>query len=78
MVDVALPHLGVAHLGALELGTRIGQHGRAQIDAEAAPIAIAQQFEHAPGPRAEIDQQPERARPERRRHRGLHLGLRNM
>ena len=63
IVDVALPHLRVREAGALELGARVGQHGRAQVDAEAAPdSASREQLEHAARAGAEVDEQIERAR----------------
>ena len=64
---------GRARPAALELGARVGQHGRAQIDAEAASIALAEQLEHAARPGAEVDERdrtdprpaPRKRRPQR-------------
>ena len=75
VVDVGLAHLHMRQAGALQLGARIGEHGRAQVEAEAAPEARAEQLEHAPRSRAEIDEQIERAVAERAGDGGLHVGL---
>ena len=75
IVDVALPHLGVPQLRAFELGAGIGQHGRAQVDAETPPIALAEQLEHAARAGAEIDEKLERSGSQRVRHGRLDVRL---
>ena len=75
IVDVALPHVGAPGLAAFELGARVGQHGRAQVDAEAAAIALAEQLEHAARAGAEVEEEIERAGAQRLRDHGLHVRL---
>ena len=65
IVDVALAHLRMREAGALELGARVGEHGRAEVEAEAAPEARREQLQHAARAGAEVDQQIERAGAER-------------
>ncbi len=76
IVDVALAHMGAAGLAALELGAGVGQHGRAQVDAEAAAIAVAEQLQHAPRAGAEVDEQIERAGAQHLGHHGFHVAPR--
>ena len=78
VVDVALAHAAMLEPGAVEPRARQRQHVERQIDAEAALDIGPEQFEHAPGAGAEIEQRAERAgrparrgsplRPRRRRH----------
>ncbi len=75
IVDVALPHVRAPGSAAFELRARVGQHGRAQVDAEAAPIALAEELEHAPRSGAEVEEEIERARAQRLRDDGLHVRL---
>src|SRR5436305_15117289 len=55
-VDVALPELRVAQSGTLQAGTGDGEHRRGLIDADRALGERRQQFQHAAGAGAEIEQ----------------------
>ena len=67
VVDVALPHAAMAQAGAVEPGARHGQHVEREVDAEAALEVGAEQFEHAAGAGAEVEQRAERPVGERGR-----------
>ena len=60
IVDVALAHAAMAQARAVEPRARQRQHVERQIDAEAALDPRPEQFEHAPGAGAEIEQRAER------------------
>ena len=60
IVDVALPHAAMFQAGALEPVARQQQHVERQVEAEPALDLAAEQFEHAAGAGAEIQQRTER------------------
>lgn len=74
VVEIALAHAAVLQAGALEAVARQEQHVERQIEAEAAFDFRAEQFEHAAGAGAEVEQRAERLVAERladRRFDGL-------
>src|SRR6476660_9049140 len=73
-----MTRLCVGEPGALKLHTRIAKHVAAEIEAKSARGARREQFEHAPGPGAEIDEQREGSRPKRLVHRRLDLAFGDM
>ena len=72
IVDVALPHAAMLQAGALQPVARQQQHVERQIEAEPALDLGAEQFEHAAGAGAEIEQRAERLVGERGADRVLH------
>ena len=72
IVDVALPHAAMAQAGAVEPRARERQHVERHVEAEAALDRRPEQFEHAAGAGAEIEQRAERLVGERRADRLLH------
>ncbi len=60
VVDVALAHAAMLQPGAVEPRARQRQHVERQIEAEAALDVGGEEFEHAPGAGAEIEQRPDR------------------
>ena len=66
IVDVALPHAAMAQAGAVEPRARERQHVERHVEAEAALDRGPEQFEHAAGAGAEIEQRAERLVGERR------------
>ena len=75
VADVALAHLRVGQAGALQVGARVGEHGRAEVEADAAAIAGREQLQHAARAGAQVDQQVERARAQGGGHGLLHVGV---
>ncbi len=60
IVDVALAHAAMLQAGAVEPRARQRQHVERQIEAEAALDIAGEQFEHAAGAGAEIEQRADR------------------
>ena len=60
VVDVALAHAAMLEAGAIEPRARERQHVERQIEAEAALDIGGEQFEHAPGAGAEVEQRADR------------------
>ena len=75
IVDVALAHAAMLQARALDARARQRQHVERQIDAEAALDVGAEQFEHAPGAGAEIEQRAERLVGERIGDRAFDCGV---
>ena len=63
IVDVALPDAAMAQAGAVEPRARERQHVERQVEAEAALDRGSEQFQHAPGAGAEIEQRAQRPCP---------------
>ena len=70
-VDVALPELHVAKARLVDAAARQRQHRRALIDADGADRARSEQFQHAPGAGAQIEQAAERLFADERQKRRL-------
>ena len=78
IVDVAVAHAAMLEAGAIEPLARQRQHVERQIEAKSALDVVGEQFEHAAGAGAEIEQRTDRLvgergadgalRPRRRRH----------
>ena len=62
----------------LQLGARVGQHRGTEVQADAAAEARREQLQHPAGAGADVDQQIERARAQRRRHGRLHVCFRHV
>ena len=60
VVDVALAHAAMPEPRAIEARARQRQHVEGEIEAEAALDARPEQFEHAPGAGAEVEQRVDR------------------
>ncbi len=78
IVDVALAHAAMLQAGAVEPRARQRQHVERQIEAEAALDVAGEQFEHAPGAGAEIEQRADRPVGERRPDRLFDRGVGDM
>ena len=72
------PHLGMAKPRRVEPPARQPQHRGAEVQPGRPARARAQQFDHAPGAGADIEQPPDRPRPQRRHNRAFHLGFGHM
>ena len=70
-VDVALAQLHVAQAALLDARARERQHRRALVDADGAVGARREQFEHAAGAGAEIEQAADRLVADHRQDRRL-------
>ncbi len=78
VVDISLADLAVGEARPLELGPGIGEHGRAAVEAEAAPKAAGEQLQHAARAGAEVDQQVEGPAAQHPRDGGFDLALGQM
>ncbi len=78
IVDVALAHAAMLQAGAVEPRARERQHVERQIEAEAAFDIAGEQFEHAPGAGAEIEQRADRLVGERGADRIFDRGVGDM
>ena len=77
-VDIAVAHLRAREPGLRQLAAGVGEHGVAEVEADAALVAVGEQLEHAPRAGAEIDQQLERPAPQRLDDRLLDVVLGDM
>ena len=75
VVDVAVAHAAMLQAGAVEPGAGERQHVERQIEAEAALDVGCEQFEHAAGAGAEIEQRADRLVGKRRADRFLDGGV---
>ena len=75
IVDVALAHAAILQAGAIEPRAGERQHVERQIEAEAALDVAGEQFQHAAGAGAEIEQRADRLVGERRADRVLDRGV---
>ena len=64
-VDIAMAHLRARQLRLRQVAAGVGKHRVAEVEADAALVAVGEQLEDAPGAGAEIDQQLERTVPQR-------------
>ena len=78
IVDVALPHAAIFQAGAVEPRAGQRQHVERKIEAEAALDIAGEQFQHAAGAGAEIEQRADRLVGERGADRVLHRGVGDM
>ena len=78
VVDVALAHAAMLEAGAVEPCARQRQHVERQIEAEPALDIAGEQFEHAPGAGAEIEQRADRLVAERGADRVFDRGVGDM
>ena len=77
-IEVALAQLDVAQAALADARARNRKHRRALIDADGAIGARREQFEHAAGPRAEIEQAANRPVADHRQDRRLDPALRRV